>query len=314
MKRILPLLRRRPALALLVLCGLLAGPAVPARAAKEDAFSLENSTALGKAVDKKAPATAPRIDFRVEITPATARRGETVQLRIIGTPRKGFHTYPITQRADNTNQDEAQLSKIVLDDAAGLEPLYPVHETAPEKEETPGLGYLLVYDKQFIWSQDLLIPDGVASGKKLVRFHVRVQVCNDKTCLWGDHHFEVPLTVSDAAPVAASAAITARQAPTPIQVVPVPGESGGSAPPPPSTPPGSRAVSRNIPGGPSAAPGGESAAPVAAAMPDTAAEHKADLDEIQAQLQGVPPATAGSTGLLAFMLQGVFWGFISLLT
>src|SRR5437667_7078842 len=45
--------------------------------------------------------TADRIDFAVSVTPKEAKRGETVQVVITGTPRPGFHTYPLTQRADN---------------------------------------------------------------------------------------------------------------------------------------------------------------------------------------------------------------------
>src|ERR1700741_3795442 len=45
--------------------------------------------------------TDDRIDFAVTVSPKEAKRGETVKLTITGTPRPGFHTYPLTQRADN---------------------------------------------------------------------------------------------------------------------------------------------------------------------------------------------------------------------
>src|SRR5262245_10330209 len=40
------------------------------------------------------PATAKRIDFDVSVTPAKAKRGSIVQLKIKASPRPGFHTYP----------------------------------------------------------------------------------------------------------------------------------------------------------------------------------------------------------------------------
>ncbi len=303
MKRTLPLLRRHSFVmpAVFVICGFLITAGANAAGGSGDPFSPQQSVTTGKAADQRPPMTAQRIDFRVEASPAVVRRGETVQLRIIGTPKPGFHTYPITQRADNPEQAEAQLSSIVFDDAAGLKPLYPIHETAPEKEEIKGLGYFLVYNNEFTWSQDLAVPADLPPGKKVLRFHVHLQVCDEHNCLPGDHHFEVPLTVSDAPPVTASAAIADRLTRPAVQVVPVPGRGGppAAAPPPPSKAPDTAAPT---------------AAPVAAPLADTAAQHKADLDAILGQLQGDPPATAGSTGLLAFVLQGVFWGFVSLLT
>src|SRR5262249_58187006 len=61
----------------------------------------------------RVPVTAKRIDFIVSVEPTTVRRGETVKLTIKGTPRPGYHTYPITQRADR--QTEGLLPRLTFD-------------------------------------------------------------------------------------------------------------------------------------------------------------------------------------------------------
>src|SRR5262249_3730436 len=62
---------------------------------------------------KQTPATATgkptpideRLSFAITVTPREGRRGETVQVTITGTPRPGFHTYPLTQRSADPAQD-----------------------------------------------------------------------------------------------------------------------------------------------------------------------------------------------------------------
>src|SRR5262245_37359838 len=71
---------------------------------------------------KQPPPTADRIDFDVSVKPTRARRGETVKLTIAGMPRPGFHTYPMTQRADNPIQDVAQLSQLKFEPMQGFQP------------------------------------------------------------------------------------------------------------------------------------------------------------------------------------------------
>src|SRR5262249_3377642 len=89
----------------------------------------------------KKSAAGERIDFDVSITPKQARRGEMVRLTIRGTPKPGFHTYPITQRADNQTED--QLSQLTYSEHQGLMPLPPLEESEPQWED-PGLGPMLV--------------------------------------------------------------------------------------------------------------------------------------------------------------------------
>src|SRR5437588_776126 len=46
------------------------------------------------------------------------RRGEIAHLVIVGTPKAGYHTYPITQRS--SRQDESGLSRIVFQETIRL--------------------------------------------------------------------------------------------------------------------------------------------------------------------------------------------------
>jgi thiol:disulfide interchange protein DsbD len=223
-----------------------------------------------------------------------------VQLKITGTPVPGYHTYPLTQRADNPNQAVNQLSKLVFDDAAGLQPLYPVEESQPEWEKLEGLGLFLVHGSQFSWAQQLAVPADEPPGSKVIRFHVHLQVCNDQRCLQPtDHHFEVPFTVSDGPAVVVAEPLAPQLSPPAIKNVPIPSDRGGPTP-----------------SAPTAEPPARSEAPAAVSIADTAQEHKAGLDAILHELQGQPQAkaTIGMGGLLSFALQGVFWGLVSLLT
>src|SRR5205823_5715154 len=98
-------------------------------AAQEDPFAPINQAKRGNqetaaAVPKgKSTPIDDRIDFEITVKPKHARRGEVVQLTVTGTPRPGFHTYPLTQRTPN--QEPSQLSTLTYGPAPGLQPLGP---------------------------------------------------------------------------------------------------------------------------------------------------------------------------------------------
>jgi thiol:disulfide interchange protein len=154
-------------------------------------------------------------------------RGETFKLTITGKPRKGFHTYPITQRAANPEQVPLGLSRIKFEPTPGLQPLWPITETQPEWLMDPKLGPFLVYQKQFTWKQDILVLPDAAPGQMLLRFTVHLQVC-DETCVTGDHYFEQPITVTadPSQPLSPELQAHLTAAAPDIQVVPVPNASG----------------------------------------------------------------------------------------
>src|SRR5438067_7349313 len=96
-----------------------------------------------KAAQAKRSPIDDRIDFAIRVMPRRARRGETVQLTITGTPKPGFHTYPLTQRAGNPAQDISQLSTLKYGSVPGLQPLWPITESDPQPKLEEELGWFL---------------------------------------------------------------------------------------------------------------------------------------------------------------------------
>jgi thiol:disulfide interchange protein DsbD len=249
-----------------------------------------------------APAKNPtddRIDFVVSITPKEAKRGETVKLTITGTPRPGFHTYPLTQRADNPIQDELALSKLIFENTPGLQPLWPVTESDPSLKQEQGIGYFLEHENPFTWSQDILILPDAAPGPKALKFRIRLQVC-DKTCVWGEHPFEKTIEVSAAAPVPLTPQLKERMAAKKpdISVQPVPSVPSINPVPGPAPGPASN---------------GNSPVDTAISMADRSEDHQSGLENLLPQIKSGTIRTS-SGGLLAFMLAGIFWGAVSLVT
>ncbi len=205
------------------------------------------------------PPTASRIDFAVALVPEKARRGAAVQVQIKATPRPGFHTYPATQRTEA--QPAAMLSTVkIASETRGVVPIPGLSEGPPPPELVQEvIGTLLEYKLPFTWSQEIAVLPEVPPGTHRLNVEVKLQVCDDKTCVWGTHHFTLPLVVDDGEAVALPAAVEQRlrEPEPPIRIVPVPGA-------------------------------------VTAAAPVVTAPK--------------------SSGLWAFMLAGVFWGAVSLVT
>ena len=231
---------------------------------KPPPLKLPTTIRLPGGIPGSRPPTADRIDFEVSVSPSQARRGETVRLTIKGVPRPGYHTYPITQRADNLSQVEGQLSQLKYESTPGLKPLSPIEESEPEWEELQGLGSILVYKKPFTWAQDILVLPDAKPGPATLAFSIKLQVC-DKGCVWGVHPFRQTIDVTDQPALPLSTSLEERMQ---------------------AAPPGIKVVSAARAGGP-----GNGASETA-----------------------VLASRQGSGGLLSFILQGVFWGAISLIT
>jgi thiol:disulfide interchange protein DsbD len=133
------------------------------------------------------------IDFEVSVTPKEVRPGQTVKLTITGTPKPGYHAYPITQRTKV--QEGKLLTELKYEDTPGLKPLWPIAESPPELVTETGIGLLLEHPRKFTWSQDILVLPDAAPGLRTLRFSLDLQVCDDKRCIPGILDFHVDIDV-----------------------------------------------------------------------------------------------------------------------
>jgi thiol:disulfide interchange protein DsbD len=254
---------------------------------------LTNFTARGSGQDngKRDPSaqtrrnpTDDRIDFEASVTPKEVRRGETVKLTITGKLRPGFHTYPITQRT--ADQDEMGLSKMTIENLpSGLKLLWPIKETEPEVDVIPNVGTYLEHKSKFDWWQDIIVLPDATPGRRTIKVHINLQVC-DANCVWGDHYLQTEFLVTDAEPKG---------------LIRIPVGPGPEAKPVPKREPTQVSDSS------------QAKAENSISMADRPEEHRAALEKLVPLIKG-GNSTSSSTGLLAFMLAGVFWGAITLVT
>jgi len=249
-----------------------------------------------------------RIEFRVGISPPRVRRGEMAKLTIQGMPKPGFHTYPLTKRSaaltpeGSAVQDPIGLSKIIYKENPGLQPMWPVTETEPMPVNEEGVGTLLEHESNFSWSQDILVLPEATPGTKVLRFEIRLQVC-DKTCITDNIPFEVDLEVSDAPAVPLTAELEKRlkvKEQVIEEVIPSLVPFGSALQQPTPRPP---AETKNSGG--SKGPEKVVDAPAKAALAPSP-EPGPRLSE-----EGGSPR---SDGLLGFILLGISFGAISLIT
>jgi thiol:disulfide interchange protein DsbD len=192
----------------------------------------------------KDPPTAKLIDFSVRLAPGDpfsdanhvgatlkeVRRGEVLHLTITGAPKPGYHTYPLTRRTPG--QSEAQLSTLTFEKSDVFRPIWPVSESEAKFVKEEASGVLLEHERPFTWSLDVLVLPTAKPGEATLRFTARVQLCNDRSCIWGDHPFAVPLTVLSEPPEPPEPGLEARLKGTqpPPEVVPVPGQGLEASP------------------------------------------------------------------------------------
>lgn len=221
---------------------------------------------------------AERISFTAVVEPSQARRGETVRLTISGRPKPGYYTYPLTIRTEE--QNEVGLATLTVRDSAGLKPLYPITESEPELVVVEGLGTpQLEHKKPFTWSQDVLILPEAEPGPRVLQVTINLQVCDEQSCLPGSFDLSIPLEVTQKPALPLSAELKQRlgQPPPPVKIW-------------------------------GAEPAGIKAETLGQDPPPQAGAGASG------QPSGTSSGSARSVGLIAFMLQGIFWGAISLVT
>jgi thiol:disulfide interchange protein DsbD len=187
--------------------------------------------------------------------PVKVRRGEILQLTITGTPKPGFHTYPLTQRAPK--QDVPGLSSITYQEVVGLKPLWPIEESKPEFVledigEDARVPYL-EFRQPFTWKQDILVLPDAKPGAKRLDFRIKAQVCDEHGCTWGEHPLSVDFEVTDEPAVPLSAALKERLQATPTIAVVTPPQAAPSAGVAAEAAPSTGATAEAAPAGPWAA-------------------------------------------------------------
>lgn len=216
----------------LVSVALLLGSGTWLLADKKDPFDPENRAGPRtvqpppKAEVKESPTTrklAELLSFKVSVQPSQAKPGEVVKVTLVGTVKKGFHTYPITMRT--ANQLEGQLAKLAYDLDAGLKVLWPVAESKPILHRQ-GADTALHHEGEFTWSQEFLVLPEATPGEKKIRIKPRLLVCDENRCFGPAPYPSMPTSLQVVAgpAVALSAAMQKRlQADVPaVQIVTAP--------------------------------------------------------------------------------------------
>lgn len=237
--------------------------------------------------------------------------GEALEVVVEGNLATGFHAYPATART--SLQDEAMLSSIVFDTGGSLFPIWPMTESESQKirEEAFG-GEILEFVKTFQWTIPVVInPEILGETAKQV-IKARIQVCDEKGCHWGDHLIQVSLPISKEKPPGSDANLPKNHTPAPPpKVLDLSSASGiektvselGKVKSVHFTP-----VPTRIP----QLPDQGSFKEIARYSEGTI--HHVDEFKLFLRDQNSSGTEDQNTGLLEFMLLGMFWGGISLVT
>jgi thiol:disulfide interchange protein len=210
------------------------------------------------------------------------RRGTVVRLVIKGTVAPGAYTYPLT--IPPGQPASINVSSLTTRVDPGLVPLPPPTETPPEVGSNKD-GPYAKYTKPFVWGVDILVKPDAPTGPRKIEFDIRSTACNESQCVPFVRKLTTTLDVSseqaEQLPDSLADRVKAAPTPEPIGSAAAPGSNSGQT-----------GISPYIP-----------------------ADLKASLERVRAQLRGsVTAAGQEESDLLAFILAGIFWGAVSLIT
>ncbi len=231
------------------------------------------------------------LTFDVSVAPATVRRGQVFQVVIAGTLRDGYHT--------GTFSGSKPIWKLRPGSNDGLAVLSGARETPPPEDLNLVDGEKVHLGK-FTWVQDILVLPEARPGPTDFTFKLRGTVCNEEGCFPKNPQFKVAVNVSTDPALIVAPEVTKRIVPPP------------DAPTPPVVPPASSQGTIAPPGSP--APAKQNAIlNLISSSPDA---YRADMDDLAKHIVvDNPNLYANSTAdLLSFILAGVFWGAVSLVT
>jgi thiol:disulfide interchange protein len=220
--------------------------------------------------------------------PLKVRRGEVIRVTVVGTPKAGYHTYPV-KRVLPTQSAKSMLQ------IGGKEtvPLPPLIESEPKRVEVEGEGPQLQYDERFTWSQDVLISDAAAPGKLELPVNLFLQICDEKNCNPVTEKRFVALEVSPDAPLPLSEELRRRLE-----------EASPKAAPAPAAPTKAAEPARGEDHG------------VFGLISATAEQYRSQMAELAKRISKPEAVAVGaaSNDLWNFILAGIFWGAVSLIT
>ncbi len=240
-----------------------------------------SSTATGAPPKKnKFHEAVPKIEASFD--PPVAKRGETVTWKLTVELAPGWHTYPTRQvdqnaKGNTTDLDFPEPGDVVF--VGGLDE--PPFKT--KQEPLADILQLRYYEQsQIVWKHAAVVNPKAEPGKKIIRVALKkFLVCDARTCLPAESLvLEAPLTISSDPPVPVEDKYKSE----------VPAAGGGTPAPSPPDRKGSDDKSGQTP---------------------KPAEPSPSTD---GTVQSVTSASQRDMGLLVFILQGVFFGAISLIT
>jgi thiol:disulfide interchange protein DsbD len=266
-------------------------------------------------------ADEPRIDFTVDLQPWDAfapankvgaakefNRGDVIRLVIDGSPRKGFHTYPLTRQVEGQT---SYISRITYAKNSDPLPLWPPTETPLELTRDAVLPDVVMveHEKPFAWVQEFYIPPDVKPGPAHLAFHLDTQACDANTCQPVEKDFDIPFTILDSpvSPRPADLAQRLQFTPPPPETMRFQGKSYNVASILPAVKP-----ARAAPGPPERGPDNGPPKSVDGGGPKPA-EVRPPTPAVVAP-KPAPQAPGGPWDLLVFMWQGILWGALSLVT
>jgi thiol:disulfide interchange protein len=221
-------------------------------------------------------------------TPIKVSRGETLRIQITGTLQPGFHSYPLTV-PPGRSQDS--LSFMTIGPVKGIVPVGPVVESPPvEVLDKVANRPVLQYEKPFTWTQEIRIAEDARPGRVELPVKIDTSACDENKC------FPIHANLKAVFEVTGPAG-------TDIAVKPDP-EANPQRTTAPSTTPNKQDATAGL-------------------IADSADDYERRLTELGKQIVKAQPAagagranaaTEADTGLFAFILAGIFWGAISLIT
>ena len=229
--------------------------------------------------DPFAPANAVKADAG----PIKVRPGDTLRIEITGTPEHGYHTYPLNVPA---GRKQESLSTLTFGKVVGVQPVGEPTQSPPvEAFDKVSQSNVLEYDKPFTWTQEVRITDAARSGQIELPVNVYTTVCDERKCIRVDTNLKAGFKVIGGNGAVVSAPTEPTRSQPETMAPAAPSRQGASA----------GLISQS---------------------PDAYEQQMAELGRQVFKAPRSAEARGGDadSGLMAFMLAGIFWGGISLVT